>query len=236
MTQNGNLQNRIGNLTGDKNGLSAFRPVRSRKQTCPQLLPVLLGRQNSQHEYNIHDNPLAALEGFVTNYFCRESALEPNEVLLSKQRRSLTHKPRQESLPKKSVFTDIQIQTLEESFQFKQHLSPKSREWLAKLVGLTKRQVITWFQNRRARERKKAGVKMAKHGKKCVAKGFKIPEVHYQVYRAFRWEKQQKFFDKCTNSVQSVLSILWRNAFSFVAVWPCLRTRGLAWPATSILE
>ena len=181
MSQNG-IKKRIGNLTGDKNGLSAFKPVTSRKQTCPQLLPVLLGRQNRLHEYNIQDNPLAALEGFVTNYFFKESVFEPNEVLSSKQQRSLTHKPRQESLPKKSVFTDTQIQTLEESFQFKQHLSPKSREWLAKLVGLTKRQVITWFQNRRARERKKFGIKMAKHGKKCIAKDFKIPEV----YRAFR--------------------------------------------------
>lgn len=186
MSQNSHLQNRIGNLTGDKNGLSAFKPVRSRKQTCPQLLPVQIGLQNSLHEFNIHDNPLAALEGFVTNYFCTESVLEPNEVLSSKQQRSLTDKPRQESLPKKSVFTDIQIQTLEESFQFKQHLSPKSREWLAKLVGLTKRQVITWFQNRRARERKKAGIKMPRHGKKCLAKDLKIPEVNYQVYRAFR--------------------------------------------------
>jgi len=187
MTQNGNLQNRIGNLTGDKNGLSAFKPVRSRKQTCPQLLPVLLGRQNSLHDYNIQDNPLAALEGFVASYFSRESAFEPSEVPLSKQQRPLIHNPRQESILKKSVFTDIQIQTLEESFQFKQHLSPKSREWLAKLVGLTKRQVITWFQNRRARERKKAGVKLAKHGKKCVAKDLKIPEaVRYQVCRAFR--------------------------------------------------
>ena len=180
------MQNRIGNLAGDKNGLSAFKPVRSRKQTCPQLLPVVLDCQNSLHECNIHDNPLAALEGFVTNYFCRESVLEPNEVLLSKQQRSLSHNPRQESLPKKSVFTDIQIQTLEESFQFKQHLSPKSREWLAKLVGLTKRQVITWFQNRRARERKKAGIKLPRHGKKCIAKDFKITEEHYQAYRAFR--------------------------------------------------
>lgn len=186
MSQNGHMQNRIGNLAGDKNGLSAFKPVRSRKQTCPQLLPVVLDCQNSLHECNIHDNPLAALEGFVTNYFCRESVLEPNEVLLSKQQRSLSHNPRQESLPKKSVFTDIQIQTLEESFQFKQHLSPKSREWLAKLVGLTKRQVITWFQNRRARERKKAGIKLPRHGKKCIAKDFKITEVHYQAYRAFR--------------------------------------------------
>lgn len=194
MSQNGHLQNRIGDLTGDKNGLSAFKPVRSRKQTCPLLLPVLLGRQNGLHEYNIHDNPLAALEGFVTNYFCRESVLEPNQVLLSRQQRSLNHKPRQESMPKKSVFSDTQIQTLEESFQFKQHLSPKSREWLAKLIGLTKRQVITWFQNRRARERKKAGIKMPRHGKKCVAKDFKIPEVQHEVYRAFRWEKQQKCY------------------------------------------
>lgn len=186
MSQNGHMQNRIGNLAGDKNGLSAFKPVRSRKQTCPELLPVVLDCQNSLHECNIHDNPLAALEGFVTNYFCRESVLEPNEVLLSKQQRSLSHNPRQESLPKKSVFTDIQIQTLEESFQFKQHLSPRSREWLAKLVGLTKRQVITWFQNRRARERKKAGIKLPRHGKKCIAKDFKITEIHYQAYRAFR--------------------------------------------------
>lgn len=69
---------------------------------------------------------------------------------------------------KKVVFSQIQSKTLEDSFRFKQYLSPPSRKWLANLLGLSKRQVVTWFQNRRARERKRAGIRLPRHGKKCV--------------------------------------------------------------------
>ena len=181
MAQDGLTQIRISGLAEHKNRLSAFTPVISRQRACPQFVPVLLGRHNCHNcvcEYNIRDNPLAALEDFVANYFSEGSVLEPDRVLVKKQR-SLNRKPLPESMPKstkKCVFSDTQIQTLEDSFQFKQHLSPKSREWLAKLIGLSKRQVITWFQNRRARERKKAGIKLPRHGKKCVVMDFTISE------------------------------------------------------------
>lgn len=172
MAQNGLAQIGFGGLAEHGNRLSAFKPVISRKprkQACPRFLP----------EYNIQDNPLAALEDFVTNYFSEESSLELDRVPLKKQR-SFNRKPLPETISKstkKSVFSEVQVQTLEDSFQFKQHLSPNSREWLAKLIGLSKRQVITWFQNRRARERKRAGIKMPRHGKKCVVMDFTISDL-----------------------------------------------------------
>lgn len=194
MERNEVPQSRIGGLYEHKNRLSAFKPVIPGEKAHPYLLPVLLGRHNSMREDSIEDKPLAALESFVTNYFSEESILEPNRVPLKKQQ-SFNRKPVQKSIPRatrKSVFTDVQLQTLEDSFQFKQHLSPKSREWLAKLIGLSKRQVITWFQNRRARERRKAGIKMPRHGKKCVIKD----SLQFQTVGCgeFRWEVINEIF------------------------------------------
>ena len=153
----------------NRNRLSAFKPVYSKKQMSFALVAVQSGYNFHARGCNRQKSPLSALEDFVANYFTEESVLEADRVLLSKSR---SFNPRltkgSTNSTKKFVFSEVQIMTLEDSFNFKQYLSPPSRKWLANLLGVSKRQVVTWFQNRRAKERKRAGIKLPKHGKKCV--------------------------------------------------------------------
>lgn len=147
----------------DQSRVSAFKRVISTKQSYSAFVPVL--SHNSAGECSLYDSPLSALQDFVTNYFSGECIVEDRRALLSTHRSLNPGSPKS---GKKVVFSQIQSKTLEDSFRFKQYLSPPSRKWLANLLGLSKRQVVTWFQNRRARERKRAGIRLPRHGKKCV--------------------------------------------------------------------
>jgi homeobox protein CHOX-7, putative len=51
----------------------------------------------------------------------------------------------------RTAFTNHQIFELERKFLHQKYLSPADRDELASRLGLTGAQVITWFQNRRAK-------------------------------------------------------------------------------------
>ena len=51
----------------------------------------------------------------------------------------------------RTAFTNFQIFELEKRFLYQKYLSPADRDELASTLGLTNAQVITWFQNRRAK-------------------------------------------------------------------------------------
>ena len=67
------------------------------------------------------------------------------------------HDPHNKSqLPKKkrktrTAFTNQQIYELEKRFILQKYLTPADRDEIASKLGLTCAQVITWFQNRRAK-------------------------------------------------------------------------------------
>uniref|UniRef100_A0A4W4FW47 Ladybird homeobox 1b n=1 Tax=Electrophorus electricus TaxID=8005 RepID=A0A4W4FW47_ELEEL len=67
----------------------------------------------------------------------------------------------------RTAFTNHQIYELEKRFLYQKYLSPVDRDQIAQQLGLTNAQVITWFQNRRAKlkrdlEEMKADVESAK--------------------------------------------------------------------------
>lgn len=69
----------------------------------------------------------------------------------------------------RTAFTNHQIYELERRFLHQKYLSPADRDHIAQQLGLTNAQVITWFQNRRAKlkrdlEEMKADVESAKAG------------------------------------------------------------------------
>ena len=75
-----------------------------------------------------------------------------------------TSKKRRKS---RTAFTNHQIYELEKRFLYQKYLSPADRDQIAQQLGLTNAQVITWFQNRRAKlkrdlEEMKADVESAK--------------------------------------------------------------------------
>lgn len=51
----------------------------------------------------------------------------------------------------RTAFTNHQIFELEKRFLYQKYLSPADRDELAGALNLTGAQVITWFQNRRAK-------------------------------------------------------------------------------------
>lgn len=62
--------------------------------------------------------------------------------------------PRQQPKKKRksrTAFTNHQIFELEKRFLYQKYLSPADRDEIASNLGLSNAQVITWFQNRRAK-------------------------------------------------------------------------------------
>lgn len=51
----------------------------------------------------------------------------------------------------RTAFTNTQILELERRFLYQKYLSPADRDQIAGQLGLSNAQVITWFQNRRAK-------------------------------------------------------------------------------------
>ncbi|ESO91021.1 hypothetical protein LOTGIDRAFT_63559, partial [Lottia gigantea] len=51
----------------------------------------------------------------------------------------------------RTAFTNQQIYELEKRFLYQKYLTPADRDEIAQSLGLTNAQVITWFQNRRAK-------------------------------------------------------------------------------------
>ncbi|XP_060698453.1 transcription factor LBX1-like [Hemiscyllium ocellatum] len=114
-------------------------------------------------------SPLCALEELASKTF---KGLEVSVLQAAEGRDGLSIFG-QRSTPKKrrksrTAFTNHQIYELEKRFLYQKYLSPADRDQIAQQLGLTNAQVITWFQNRRAKlkrdlEEMKADVESAKN-------------------------------------------------------------------------
>ncbi|CAL8281244.1 unnamed protein product [Arctogadus glacialis] len=113
-------------------------------------------------------SPLCALEELASKTF---KGLEVSVLQAAEGRDGMTLFG-QRNTPKKrrksrTAFTNHQIYELEKRFLYQKYLSPADRDQIAGQLGLTNAQVITWFQNRRAKlkrdlEEMKADVESAK--------------------------------------------------------------------------
>ncbi|KAM6221192.1 transcription factor LBX2 [Rhynchocyon petersi] len=56
----------------------------------------------------------------------------------------------------RTAFTAQQVRELERRFGLQKYLAPAERDWLAARLGLDNAQVVTWFQNRRAKLKRDA--------------------------------------------------------------------------------
>uniref|UniRef100_A0A8C0HC38 Homeobox domain-containing protein n=1 Tax=Chelonoidis abingdonii TaxID=106734 RepID=A0A8C0HC38_CHEAB len=97
-------------------------------------------------------SPLCALEELASKTF---QGLEVNVLQAAEGRDPLgAFGPRPASKKRRksrTAFTNHQLYELEKRFLFQKYLAPADRDHLAQQLGLSNAQVITWFQNRRAK-------------------------------------------------------------------------------------
>ncbi|XP_015911989.1 transcription factor LBX2 [Parasteatoda tepidariorum] len=101
---------------------------------------------------NPNASPLDALFEMTSKAF---EGLEANEKSADSSRDHLSMFNNRQQPKKKrksrTAFTNHQIFELEKRFLYQKYLSPADRDEIAQSLGLTNAQVITWFQNRRAK-------------------------------------------------------------------------------------
>ncbi|XP_067134920.1 transcription factor LBX2-like [Centruroides vittatus] len=101
---------------------------------------------------NANTSPLDALFEMTSKAF---EGLEANEKNSESSRDHLNLFSNRQQPKKKrksrTAFTNHQIFELEKRFLYQKYLSPADRDEIAQSLGLTNAQVITWFQNRRAK-------------------------------------------------------------------------------------
>ncbi|XP_074014141.1 homeobox protein NANOG-like [Numenius arquata] len=87
--------------------------------------------------------------------FTPDSATSPHSASSSPQPRAKSQKGREDGMEEvrkaksRTAFSKEQLQTLHQRFQSQKYLSPQQIRELAATLGLTYKQVKTWFQNRR---------------------------------------------------------------------------------------
>uniref|UniRef100_G3NI99 Ladybird homeobox 1a n=1 Tax=Gasterosteus aculeatus TaxID=69293 RepID=G3NI99_GASAC len=129
-------------------------------------------------------SPLCALEELASKTF---KGLEVSVLQAAEGRDGLTVFDQRNNTKKRrksrTAFTNHQIYELEKRFLYQKYLSPADRDQIAQQLGLTNAQVITWFQNRRAKlkrdlEEMKADVESAKvAGTVAIEKLSKLAEL-----------------------------------------------------------
>ncbi|XP_036373329.1 transcription factor LBX1-like [Megalops cyprinoides] len=97
-------------------------------------------------------SPLCALEELASKTF---KGLEVSVIQAAEGREHVNAFGQRHASKKRrksrTAFTNHQIYELEKRFLYQKYLSPADRDQIAQQLGLTNAQVITWFQNRRAK-------------------------------------------------------------------------------------
>ncbi|KPP63650.1 transcription factor LBX1-like [Scleropages formosus] len=98
-------------------------------------------------------SPLCALEELASKTL---KGLEVTVIGAAEEGRELSRAfsqrhPSKKRRKSRTAFTNHQIYELENRFLYQKYLSPADRDQMAQQLGLSNAQVITWFQNRRAK-------------------------------------------------------------------------------------
>ncbi|XP_064360024.1 transcription factor LBX2 [Dromaius novaehollandiae] len=120
----------------------------------PPRLPdkAAAGPGATRHGGSAPSSPLCALEELASKTF---KGLELNVLQAAEGREPLgalgPRQPCKKRRKSRTAFTNQQIYELEKRFLYQKYLSPADRDQLAQRLALSTAQVITWFQNRRAK-------------------------------------------------------------------------------------
>ncbi|XP_006011197.1 transcription factor LBX2 [Latimeria chalumnae] len=118
----------------------------------PRVLEKVAASGAPRNGVAAQSSPLCALEELASKTF---KGLEVNVLQAAEGRDHLNAYGHRQASKKRrksrTAFTNHQIYELEKRFLYQKYLSPADRDQIAQQLGLTNAQVITWFQNRRAK-------------------------------------------------------------------------------------
>ncbi|XP_051514895.1 transcription factor LBX2-like [Myxocyprinus asiaticus] len=119
---------------------------------APRVLEKVTGSSATRNGISAPSSPLCALEELASKTF---KGLEVSVIQAAEGREHLNAFGQRQASKKRrksrTAFTNHQIYELEKRFLYQKYLSPADRDQIAQQLGLTNAQVITWFQNRRAK-------------------------------------------------------------------------------------
>jgi len=142
-------------VTGDDEMVSENDSEKSSERTSCSSVNMMGGksavkeRSEPSNSSLSTDSPLHELERLTCSTFkgMEKKSLSFHTIASGKVRRLKRRKSR-------TTFTSYQLSVLEKRFKCHHYLTPSDRDSLAKTLGLTSLQVITWFQNRRAKQKR----------------------------------------------------------------------------------
>ncbi|XP_077588271.1 transcription factor LBX2 [Stigmatopora nigra] len=118
----------------------------------PRVLEKVAAASGPRNGIGTPSSPLCALEELASKTF---KGLEVNVIQAAEGREHVNAFGQRQASKKRrksrTAFTNHQIYELEKRFLYQKYLSPADRDQIAGQLGLSNAQVITWFQNRRAK-------------------------------------------------------------------------------------
>lgn len=159
-----NLNGRNSNNQHDRgNKLLPFSIEAILSAPHPKKEPATRKRVHSSSRETSHEDsssPLSTLQDFTSSSLPEhgENQLENPEIAAKTlQHRLVAFQARLNARKRRKArtcFTNQQIFELERRFVYQKYLSPADRDEIAHSLGISGAQVITWFQNRRAKFRR----------------------------------------------------------------------------------
>ncbi|XP_033103010.1 transcription factor LBX1-like [Anneissia japonica] len=153
LTNAGNECKKIQKLERSLNGQGI-----SRSDRCSLSIPTLSSsRKHHSNRDTDAGSPLSALEELTNKTFTglETGILKAAEAAATHGKRDaitlFARQPPRKKRKSRTAFTNQQIFELERRFLYQKYLTPADRDEIASSLGLTNAQVITWFQNRRAK-------------------------------------------------------------------------------------
>ncbi|KAK7921995.1 hypothetical protein WMY93_008897 [Mugilogobius chulae] len=118
----------------------------------PRVLEKVTAPNAQRNGISTPSSPLCALEELASKTF---KGLEVSVIQAAEGREHVNSFGQRQNSKKRrksrTAFTNHQIYELEKRFLYQKYLSPADRDQIAQQLGLSNAQVITWFQNRRAK-------------------------------------------------------------------------------------
>ncbi|XP_030766507.1 homeobox protein B-H1-like [Sitophilus oryzae] len=136
-------------LSGPADGAAAAAIMRGGRSPSPGP------RDLSLHSNPIHDSDTDSSGHPDTSSICSNGQNGDDSLNSSKGSSSAMSKKQRKA---RTAFTDLQLQTLEKSFERQKYLSVQDRMELAAKLSLTDTQVKTWYQNRRTKWKRQTAV------------------------------------------------------------------------------